>query len=295
MIRKVTEEADQGYKFGDEFHPDLKHDKPGILSMANWGSPNTNGSQFFITEIPTPWLDDRHSVFGELVVGLDVQDSISNVPVAPQNDRPIDPVVIEQLNIIRQGFDARKFDAVKVWETEFPLLEEKQKQREEEARKKAEEARKLAEAKKAAAAEKLLPTLNDYKSKATASSTGLMTYYITKGTGPKPKQGQSAHINYEGYFTDGILFDSNRQDVEESFGMFRQEKVDRGLYGPSKMVISPDASLISGFKEALANMRVGDKVYIYIPSHLAYGERGRGMIKPNTDLCFILEMLEIVE
>ena len=70
-----TGQGDPGYKFRGEFHPDLKHDKPGILSMANSG-PNTNGSQFFITEIPKPHLDEVYTVFGELVLGLNIQDSI---------------------------------------------------------------------------------------------------------------------------------------------------------------------------------------------------------------------------
>ncbi len=90
-----------GYNFEDEFHPDLKHDRPGILSMANSG-PNTNGSQFFLTVAATPWLDNRHTVFGAVVEGLDVAVKISLVP-RDGGDRPKTPVILERVTIERVG------------------------------------------------------------------------------------------------------------------------------------------------------------------------------------------------
>jgi peptidyl-prolyl cis-trans isomerase A (cyclophilin A) len=91
-----------GYAFADEFHPDLKHDGPGVLSMANAG-PRTNGSQFFITHKETPWLDNRHSVFGRVVSGQDIVDAVQTGDI------------IERIQIVRVGKDAKKFDAPKVF------------------------------------------------------------------------------------------------------------------------------------------------------------------------------------
>ena len=267
-----------GYKFKDEFDKTLVHDSIGVLSMANPG-PNSNGSQFFITLKDTPWLNNKHSVFGHLVSGHEVLKAIGEVETVPR-DKPKEDVIIQDVIIIRKGSAAKNFDAPKVFSEHFAIEEKLQKE-------------KAAKAKAAADAQMKMNL--EYEGEAKTLDSGLKIHYIIKGDGEKPKQGDYALINYEGYFTDGSLFDSNVKEAEERQGKMNPAKVQRNMYKPFPMQVSPDAQLITGFKEALANMRVGDKVFIYVPSHLAYGQRGRGQIKPNTDLTFIMEMTGIKE
>ncbi|WP_445732179.1 peptidylprolyl isomerase [Mariniflexile sp.] len=271
-----TGSGNPGYKFMDEFHPALKHNKPGILSMANSG-PNTNGSQFFVTEVPKPRLDNRHSVFGELVIGLDVLDSISNVKTGT-NNKPVEDVVIKELNIIRKGNNANSFDAPKVFINHFAKAEKLEK----------EKAAKT-EAILKASAEKF----NKQKEQATTLPSGLQYIITEKGTGKKLTETSKILTHYAVYFENGQLLETSKLETAEAFDMVNEQRKAANQYQPIPADIGPNARMISGFKEGLQQLSVGDKATLFIPYHLAYGETGNKSIPPKTDLIFEVEIVEL--
>jgi cyclophilin family peptidyl-prolyl cis-trans isomerase len=167
-----------GYQFPDEFAPELRHDKPGKLSMANSG-PGTNGSQFFITLVPTPWLDGRHTIFGQVIEGQDIVNSTK------QGD------TIKKITIVRQGTEAKQFKAT---QAEWDRL--------------AGNAKKSADEQTAAlrgsleAARKALPGATE--------TPGRILFKITApGKGAKVGPGKNVQVHYTGYFLDGSVFDSS--------------------------------------------------------------------------------------
>ncbi|MBT8289212.1 MAG: peptidylprolyl isomerase [Muriicola sp.] len=258
-----------GYRFKDEIVDSLRHDRAGILSMAN-GGPKTNGSQFFITLKPTPWLDGKHTVFGEVVEGMSVVDSIGNVETG-QGDRPGVDVVMNSVEIIRNGKEARNFDAVKIMSDYF-----------------AEEEEAIAAMKKMVS--DFAQEIATQKESAEALPSGLKMIVLKEGTGEKPKIGQKVMVNYAGYLEDGSMFDSNYEEVARKYERYDEERKLGGGYEPFPMDYSPDARLIPGFKEGLLSMKVGDKIRVFIPPHLGYGQQGSGPIPPNSNLVFDLEI-----
>ena len=163
-----------GYQFEDEIHPELKHNRPGTLSMANAG-PATNGSQFFITHGPTDWLDGKHTVFGYVVEGQDVVDAVA------QGD------TMEKVEIVRVGADAEAWDASSVFTT----------------------ARSAAEAAARAAQEAADAAIADLKAGAEKTASGLMYIMHEEGNGPKPTAGQNVKVHYELKLADGVVVDSS--------------------------------------------------------------------------------------
>lgn len=259
--------GDPGYKFVDEI-TDLTHSGSGILSMANAGT-GTNGSQFFITHNETPWLDGKHTVFGHVISGQEIVDKIA------QND------VINSIVIIRNGKEAKKFKAEKIFKTYFEKKEENDRiqNAKNEAIKKslveiaAEKQKKQAELEAQKLKEAKVKATKEFAN-ATTTPSGLKYIVLQEGTGNKPVATSNVKVHYTGMFLDGKVFDSSVQ---------RGETIDFGLN-----------QVIKGWTEGVQLMKEGAKYKFYIPSNLAYGERGAGgVIPPNTDLIFEVELIKI--
>ncbi len=266
-----------GYEFIDEIS-DLKFDKAGVLAMANSG-PRTNSSQFFITHIATPWLDGKHTIFGHVVEnGMEIVNKIV------QDD------LILNITIIRKGEKAKKFEAIKIFNNYFENESENKKKQE------------LVDAEKKRLFDAKFKTVLDAKmsyfaaSKATSSKTqtGLRFKILKKTNGKKPKKGVQVYIHYAGYFENGMLFDSSVEAVAREYGKFDQNRAQQQGYQPIPFESGRKDGLIPGFLEALETMSFGDKIIAFIPSNLGYGEAGygNGVIPPNSNLVFELELFE---
>ena len=275
--RTATGMGDPGYKFADEFVDTLTFTKKGQLAMANSG-PATNGSQFFITEKATKWLNFRHAIFGQVIQGEDVISKITDEQTSEKDSRPKNPVIIKKVEIIRVGKDAQKWDAPKVFDA-FMKEQNAKAQKLESQR------------------EKNLAVMAEQEAKAVAQPSGIKILKLKEGNGVKPQIGADILVNYAGFLrATGDLFDTNIAEIAKENDAYDAARAADPQYGyiPYAWKYSPEEGLIAGFKEALLSMKVGDRVRVFIPSALAYGKEGfdNGVIPPDADLMFEIEIVD---
>ena len=253
-----------GYRFDDEFS-DLTHKGPGVLSMANSG-PNTNGSQFFITHKSTPWLNGKHTVFGEVVKGQEIVDSIE------KND------FIKEIKIIRNGKEAKKFDASKTFKNYFENREILTKQK---------------EAKKAKIREDNLKRFESLKKKSILTKSGLRYFVIKKGNGKLVKSTNKVKVHYAVYFIDGTLLETSKEEIAKLNDVLNIQKLNSFGYKPIEAKVGPNDMMIEGFKEGVRLLKEGDKAILFLPYSIAYGEGGTRGIPPKSDLIFEVEIASV--
>jgi peptidylprolyl isomerase len=197
---------------------------------------------------------------------------------------------IISITIIRKGEAAKKFDAVKVFSNYFTAEAENQKKKalvDAENRKIYQQKYKDILSKKVAYFEKI-------KAEGQTTASGLTYKIIKKGNGKKPVQGSYVFIDYAGYFEDGVLFDTSNADVAKEFGKFDENRAAQNGYSPIPLMAGQRQGVIPGFLEGVGLLSYGDKIVLFIPPNIGFGEAGYndGAIPPNTNLIFELEMFE---
>ena len=259
-----TGSGSPGYSFKDEIVESLKHDSAGLLSMANAG-PGTNGSQFFITHKETPWLDGLHTVFGKVISGQEIVDSIE------QGDS------ILSITIERDGKEANKFNASKIFTNHFKEEEKLKKEK-----------------------EKMFQKLkNDVskehaslKTKSLETETGLKYFINSTNNGDLVDENKTILTHYAVYFEDGTLLDTSILEIAQRFNQVNAQRKSAGGYTPIEARVGPKDMMISGFKEGLKLLKIGDKATLFLPYYLAYGETEQRGIPAKSNLIFEVEIVE---